>query len=149
MTHSHINAVLITALLIWAGACIGANMIAAPAKFQVADLTRPVALQVGRMQFQWVGYLEYLLAIIAALATLTATPRTRLMVGVAITLFIVQRLIILPQLSQRTNQIIAGTNPQGSSLHLYFILCELTKIIALMAGAILALSAMSLRTESI
>ena len=56
MTHSHINAVLITALLIWAGACIGANMIAAPAKFQVADLTRPVALQVGRMQFQWVGY---------------------------------------------------------------------------------------------
>ncbi len=59
---------IVMSLLIWAGASISANMIAAPAKFQVADLTRPVALQVGRVQFLWVGYLEMVLAAFAALA---------------------------------------------------------------------------------
>lgn len=149
MTRPPFSAALVIALLIWAGACIGANMIAAPAKFQVLDLARPVALQVGRVQFQWVGYLEYTLAMTAILTAFMASPRTQILVGVAIVAFIIQRAIILPQLSVRTDQVISGVQTDASHLHIYFIVCEFAKIIAIIASAFTALTAKPLRTESI
>jgi hypothetical protein len=149
MTHKPVNLILIMSLLIWAGACLGANMIAAPAKFQVIELTQPIALQVGRIQFQWVAYFEYILAILAGLAVLTASRRAKIFVAIALVLFIIQRVIILPQLSDRTDQIISGARTEGSPLHVYFIVCELFKIIATMVGAFAALTASSLKARSI
>lgn len=126
-------------LLIWVGACIAANMIAAPAKFQVADLTLPVALQVGRVQFQWVGYFETAMALFAVVTCLNAPRRVQLLFGAAIILFVVQRALILPQLSERTDLVIAGQSFDDSHLHLYFIACECAKIVALLIGATAAL----------
>jgi len=133
--------IVIMSLLIWAGASISANMIAAPAKFQVADLTRPVALQVGRAQFLWVGYLEMLLAAGAALAFATETPRVQTLVLVAIGLFIAQRFVVLPRLSELTDDVIAGAATGGSRLHLVFIPMECTKLLALLLAGAMALSA--------
>lgn len=130
---------VIMSLLIWAGASISANMIAAPAKFQVADLTRAVALQVGRAQFLWVGYLELILAMVAALALATETPRVQALVLVAVALFVVQRFVILPRLSDLTDQVIAGTASGGSKLHLTFIVMEIAKLLTLLMAAVFAL----------
>lgn len=134
---------LAMALLIWAGASLAANMIAAPAKFQVADLTRPVALQVGRVQFQWVGYLEWVLAIVALLCFLTESGRVQLFVLIAVAAFVIQRFVVMPQLSEVTNHVIAGHSPGGSHLHLVFIGLEVTKLLALLVAA-----AMTLLTQS-
>ncbi len=43
---------------LWAGTVLGGSLIAAPAKFQAPSLTRAVALDVGRMQFYWLGIAE-------------------------------------------------------------------------------------------
>ncbi len=140
---------IVMSLLIWAGASISANMIAAPAKFQVADLTRPVALQVGRVQFLWVGYLEMVLAAFAALAIVIETRRVQTWVLVALSVFVVQRFVVLPQLSELTDQVIAGTALSGSKLHLVFIALECTKLLALLLAAAMALLSPTLQTGRI
>ncbi|WP_299554712.1 hypothetical protein [uncultured Tateyamaria sp.] len=136
-------------LLIWAGASISANMIAAPAKFQVADLTRAVALQVGRVQFLWVGYLEMFLAALAALAFATETPRVQALVLAALSVFTIQHFVVLPRLSILTDQVIAGTALGGSKLHLIFIALECTKLFALLLAAAMALLSPTLQTGRI
>lgn len=126
-------------LLIWAGASISANMIAAPAKFQVAALTRPVALQVGRMQFQWVGYFEMALALTALLAFTTQSRSLQILVCAAVAVFVIQRFVVLPQLSNITDQVVSGTARSGSHMHLVYIGLELTKILFLLAAGAVAL----------
>ena len=137
---------LIITFLIWAGVCIGANMIAAPAKFHVADLTLPVALQVGRVQFQWIRYFEVIMASLALLFVLAAPPRVKRLLGIAIAIFVVQGAVILPLLSARTDLVITGQYTGGSYMHIYFIICEFIKIITLISGAIFA---MPVKTESV
>lgn len=136
-------------LLIWAGASISANMIAAPAKFQVADLTRPVALQVGRAQFLWVGYLEMALAALALLAFATFNRPVQVLVFVAVALFIAQRFVVLPQLSDLTDQVISGQGASGSKLHLVFIALEVAKLAALITAGALALLSNTLQTGQV
>lgn len=138
MTHS-VRSTLVIALLLWAGASIGANMIAAPAKFTVNELTRPVALQVGRMQFQWVGYFEYAMAALGSLVFLLPNTRLKGLVCVVILTFLTQRLGVLPLLSQSTDQVIAGHSSGGSHLHLIFIALEAFKLVMILIAAIWAL----------
>ena len=138
--------VLIITLLIWAGVCIGANMIAAPAKFQVADLTLPVALQVGRVQFQWIRYFEIIMASLALLFVLTASPRVKRVIGIALAIFVVQGALILPLLSVRSDLVITGQYTGGSYMHIYFTVCEFIKIITLIGGALFT---MPVKTESV
>lgn len=149
MTPLTIRIGLVISLLLWVGTCIGANMIAAPAKFQVMDLTLPIALQVGRAQFHWVGYLEYTLAGLAVLCAITAPRPLQLILGIAVFIFLSQRLLVLPLLSVQTDLVIAGQRGGGSHLHIYFIACELLKIIAILAGAIAALRTMTLTVERV
>lgn len=140
---------LILALLIWAGAAIGANLVATPAKFLVADLTRPVALQVGRMQFLWVGYVEYTLAAVALLTLPAVSPAIRAGVGFAIVILIIQRLGVLPQLSARTDLIVAGQSIEASQLHIVFIVLEALKVCMLSISAVWVLNVTTSRSEKL
>ncbi|MGR3623560.1 hypothetical protein [Pseudophaeobacter sp.] len=45
-------------IFLWIGVAFAGNLVAAPAKFQAASLTLPVALDVGRVQFLWIGFAE-------------------------------------------------------------------------------------------
>ena len=66
--------------LLWAGLSLGGNLIAAPAKFQVSDLGLALALQVGRAQFTWLGYAEWVfLATLAVVGFLVRLPGLRLL----------------------------------------------------------------------
>lgn len=141
--------IVIMSLLVWAGTSISANMIAAPAKFQVVDLTRPVALQVGRAQFLWVGYLEFGLAVLASLAIATEGFRVQVLISVAVSLFLIQRLAVLPQPSELTDRVISGEAIGGSGLHLVFIGLEIAKFLTLIVAAAMALCASTFQTGRI
>ncbi len=145
----HSKQILILALLIWAGAAIGANLVATPAKFLVADLTRPVALQVGRMQFLWVGYVEYALAAVALLTLPAVRPAIRGGVGFAIFILVIQRLGVLPQLSARTDLIVSGQSLEASRLHIVFIVLEILKVCALLGSAVWVLNVATSRSEKL
>lgn len=106
-------------LILWAGVLIGGSLIAAPTKFQVEDLTLPVALQVGRVQFQGVliAELACMAAIIVLLAASKAAWRTPFLatIALAFALLGIQHLAMMPILQARSEQIIAGEK----SLKLY------------------------------
>jgi len=132
--------VLSTTTLMWAGICLGGNIIAAPAKFQVVQLTTAELLLIGRAQFAWLGLAEWgLLAIlVAGYAYAQRLPNITNLIAVVI--FLLQQLLLQPQLQMRSDQIVAGAQAPDSSLHIIFILAELLKWAFLTAGGILLLS---------
>lgn len=140
--------------LFWAGVTFGGSLLAGPAKFQVEDLSMPVALQVGRVQFLWVMYGElFCLGAIFCLFTIlaknyikTKVPITfspsLLLVAVAIVIFAVQHLVLMPPLQSRSERIVSGLEVGDSHIHLIYIFAEGGKFLALaIAGGILPRSA--------
>lgn len=118
--------------LFWAGAVLSGNMIAAPAKFKVQDLSMDVALQVGRAQFTAIGYLEYTLMFLALLFMYLGKEWVNSLALIPTIAFLIQRLVILPQLNRRSDLIIAGLPAPDSHLHLVFIGFEGIKLLSLL-----------------
>ncbi len=116
---------------LWAGVALGGSLVAAPAKFQSALLTLPVALDVGRVQFFWLGVTEAVLGV-AFLVGLVALRGVRWRWPLfAVGILAVQRLGIMPFLDARTLRVIAGETLPPSSLHLGFVVLEVAKFLVL------------------
>ncbi|MBW4707467.1 hypothetical protein KX928_06675 [Roseobacter sp. YSTF-M11] len=125
---------------LWAGVSLGGNLIAAPAKFTVETLPLPLALQVGRAQFHWLGYAEVILALMLVAMSPRITRRSGLTMLVALCALAAQQGVLLPQLSARTDLIVSGQTPAGTSPHLIFVCAEAVKFAALIATGCFALS---------
>ena len=116
---------------IWAGIVIGGSLIAAPAKFQVASLSLPLALEVGQAQFFWVGVGEAVLCAGLLLSVLLLRPSLLRFLAFPIAIFAIQRLYLMPMLDARTVEIIAGATIPPSSLHLVYVIMEIIKVFLL------------------
>ncbi|WP_299736490.1 hypothetical protein [uncultured Roseobacter sp.] len=127
-------------LFIWAGVSLSGNLVAASAKFQVEALTMPVALQVGRAQFTWIGYVEWSLFAVVILSVLVRSKVLSVALGIALLIFLVQQLWMQPLLEARTNIIVSGGDAGDSHFHIYFIVAEVMKFLALIWAGCLALS---------
>lgn len=113
---------------VWVGAAMSGNLIAAPAKFQAPSLTLPVALDVGRMQFLWIGVFEAFCALTIAILLFLSRQKPSLPLFATLCVFGAQRLWLLPVLDERTLLIIAGHPVEESSMHLLYVGAELLKI---------------------
>ncbi len=129
--------------ILWAGIVLGGSLIAAPAKFQAQSLSLPVALDVGRAQFLWIGIAEGVFCAAFLLAQRLAGGVNWKLAAIPVFLLLAQRFIIMPPLDARTLQIIAGESIGGSHLHLVFIGLEIVKILVLFAIAWIGLSAVA------
>ncbi|MEO0636802.1 MAG: hypothetical protein AAFY73_09170 [Pseudomonadota bacterium] len=133
------------AAFLWAGAVIGGSLIAAPAKFQVADLTLPVALQIGQVTFRWLVVVELTMAIVMCLALTFGFLnrklhwRSLLLPSLAVLLLAVQWIGVMPLLTERTTAIISGEAVPSSHLHLVYVFLELAKIAVLTTNGFLYL----------
>ena len=132
--------ILLTSL--WAGIVLGGSLIAAPAKFQAPSLSLPLALEVGRAQFYWVGVAE--IAFAGSLILLLLYPPIRVQIPLiarsflllAVAALIVQRGFVMPPLDVRTQSIIAGEAVGSSHLHLVFVGIEFIKVSLLFASCV-------------
>ena len=127
--------------LLWAGLVLGGSLIAAPAKFQAATSSLPVALDVGRAQFLWIGIAEGVLCAAFLLAQVFVGGVNWKLAAAPIFLLLMQRYVIMPPLDARTLQVIAGESAGGSHLHIVFIVMEVIKVIVLFAITWIGLSA--------
>lgn len=125
--------------LLWAGAVIGGSLIAAPAKFQVEELTMPVALLVGQSQFTWLAITELILVGLASVSLVFAKNRgvelrrwSSVLFVIAIVLFAVQQLALMPLLHSRSLRFIAGETVKENGLHLAYVVVECLKVIVLL-----------------
>lgn len=133
---------------VWLGILIGVSFLATPVKFQAPSLSLPVALDVGRVTFALLAKVEWGLCA-ALLAAVLAARRTVWagMAGVLAVLLAIQAFWLLPILDQRVGLIIAGQQVAPSHDHVFYIVSDAIKGLALLALCVLALRALASRDD--
>lgn len=123
---------------VWMGVVIGVSFLATPVKFTADTITRPVALDVGRVTFQALGYLEWALTLALVLLVWREfasgrrpSNRALVAVGVVALAVVLQAVWLVPALSDRVASIIAGVEPPPSQLHNIYGVTEVAKVAAL------------------
>lgn len=116
---------------IWAGVSLGGALVAAPAKFTVKSLSLPVALDVGRAQFYWIGIVEIVLCTLLVSSLFHLKKPQWLWVILPISILLIQQLFLMPALNERTDLITAGDVVPPSNFHIVYIAVEIIKCLSL------------------
>jgi hypothetical protein len=114
----------------WAGLTIGVSLLATPARFAAETITRPVALDVGRVVFATLNKVE-MGALVALLVVVRLSGRSRNLWAwcSALALIVVaQGVWLIPELSARTDIVVAGGTPPPSAAHAIYSTLALFKI---------------------
>ena len=105
-------------------------MIATPARFAAPSITRPIALDVARVVFAALNKAELaavvLLLVVVRIAGLT--KKWWWICGVLVLILLAQGAWLIPEVSARTDIIIAGGEPPKSYAHAIYSTLELAKI---------------------
>lgn len=126
------NAILSPAWVcfLWVGMTVGVSLIATPVRFTAASITRPVALDVGRVVFAALNKAE-IVALILLLLVVRIAGLSRKWWSVCALLaliVIVQGIWLIPELAARTDIIMSGGEPPPSYAHAAYSSLELIKI---------------------
>jgi hypothetical protein len=131
MKDSLILVILI--VFVWAGMLLGISFLEAPLKFQAPHVTLSIGLGIGRLVFTALNRIEILfcVCILALFIFLKPPINTWVLIMVILSILSVQTLWLLPVLDERAEIIISGGSPKGSSPHIYYVIGEIAKTIAL------------------
>ncbi|WP_394780254.1 hypothetical protein [Undibacterium sp.] len=130
-TASHLVGVL------WAGIIIGISFVAQPAKFKTPQLTRAVALAAGRQMFRSMHIAEGVLASAGILLSVfSASQNAYKPFYLATLVLLIQVFALMPPLSRRVDQLLAGQELHGSHHHLVFAALEVAKLALLITFAL-------------
>jgi hypothetical protein len=120
--------------LIWFGMTAGVSLLATPVRFTATTLTRPVALDVGRVVFAALNKAEFV-ALIILLVVVRMTGKAKELwafCGILTLILMAQSIWLLPELAARTDLIIAGIEPAPSIAHAAYSTLELSKLLLLL-----------------
>lgn len=113
---------------------VGVSLIATPVRFTASSITRPIALDVGRVVFAALSKAEILALVILLIVVRTAslTARWWSVCALLALILLAQGVWLIPELSARTDVILAGGQPPPSSAHGIYATLELSKIALLL-----------------
>ena len=114
----------------WVGMVVGVSLIATPARFAAGSITRPIALDVGRVVFTALNKAEFL-ALILLLVVVRVSGRSATLwaaCGALALIVVAQGAWLIPELASRTDIILAGGEPPKSYAHAVYSSLELAKI---------------------
>ena len=114
----------------WLGMTVGVSLIATPARFTAASITRPVDFDVGRVVFAALNKAE-LGALVLLLVIVRASGRSITLwawCSVLALIVIAQGAWLIPELAARTDIILSGGKPPASYAHAIYSTLELAKI---------------------
>lgn len=120
---------------IWFGMAIAISFMEAPLKFQAPGIDIPLGLGIGRLVFFALNKMEIvcgLLLLASAIRCRPSPPFQNILLGLALMILVLQTVWLLPLLDARAEQIINGTVPPQSSLHLIYIVLEGLKALILL-----------------
>ena len=127
---------------IWFGAVCAISFMEAPLKFTAPNITVPLGLSIGMIVFHTLNKIEIVLCVLLALSFFAARPRTKFPLGafaVIALVLIIQTVVLFPMLDERARQVINGTAPPFSSLHIVYIATDSIKVLLLfILGFVLA-----------
>ena len=115
---------------LWVGMTIGVSMIATPVRFTAETITRPIALDVGRVVFAALNKAELVALVLLLIVVRASGQATKLWAfgGVLALIVIAQSAWLTPELAERTQMIINGAEPPASYAHAIYSSLELLKI---------------------
>lgn len=119
---------------LWVGITVGVTMIATPVRFTAPSITRPIALDVGRVVFAALNKAE-LAALVVLLVVVRVAGLARKWWGICAFLALIvlaQGVWLIPELAARTDIILAGGEPPSSFAHAIYSTLELIKIALLL-----------------
>jgi hypothetical protein len=129
----------------WFGMVVAISFLEAPLKFRAPGISVPLGLGIGRLVFRALNLVEVVLAagLAATVAVAPVSSPTATLLAGCWAILLVQVTLIRPRLDRRARQILAGTTPPRSRLHLGYIAMDAAKVMLLpVAGALLALEAL-------
>lgn len=132
------------AALVWFGMVVAISFLEAPLKFRAPGVTVPLGLGIGRIVFRTLNIAEALLAVVVLVSLLLAGAWTAgpVWLCAAIAVLVIQLAVVRPLLQRRSNRVLDGEpGTRRSHAHLFYVGFELVKVIALLVGAALSLSA--------
>ena len=105
-------------------------MIATPVRFTASSITRPVALDVGRVVFAALNKAELvaLVVLLIVVRVSAASQRWWALCSVLALIVLAQGAWLIPELAARTDVILAGGEPPPSHAHAIYSTLELLKI---------------------
>jgi len=128
---------------LWTGITVGVSMIATPVRFTASSITRPIALDVGRVVFAALNKAELAALVLLLIVVRVAGLSRQWWSACAILTLIVllQGVWLIPELAARTDTIMAGGEPPPSYAHAIYSSLELAKIGLLLYFGFSALAA--------
>ena len=119
---------------LWTGITVGISIIATPVRFTAASITRPVALDVGRVVFAALNKAELAALVLLLIIVRVAGLSRQWWIACAMLTLIVlaQGAWLIPELAARTDIIMAGGEPPPSYAHAIYSSLELAKIALLL-----------------
>ena len=136
-TRQHLAAVIKNPAwicLAWFGMTAGVSLLATPARFAARSITRPVALDVGRVVFATLNKAEFVALIILLLLVRISGYARELWAACALLalILVAQTAWLLPELAARTDLIMSGIEPPPSIAHAAYSTLELGKLLTLL-----------------
>lgn len=125
-------------LLIWAGFVSSISFMEAWVKFRADGVTLPVGLSIGVKVFTALNRMEWVflaLYITTSFVGRSCSKIFRTITAIVMIILAIQTFWLLPDLSDRAVQIIAGGQPPGSYTHILFGIVEVIKVVTLAAGS--------------
>ncbi|MEU4317785.1 hypothetical protein AB0F85_05230 [Nocardia fluminea] len=137
------SAVAVAVVFVWLGMVSAISFIEAPLKFRAPNVTLVIGLGIGRLIFRALNIVETVWATILVVTLLLGLPGTDATVAVTIAVLAlaVQVIVVRPQLTRRTDAVLAGLDAPRSHVHYVYIALEVVKTIALLVGGIVLLAA--------
>ena len=137
-------AVATAVTFLWLGMVLAISFLEAPLKFRAPDVTVRIGLGIGRLVFRALNAVEAVLAVVLLVALVLDPSSTAVTVtlGLAIVVLAAQLIAVRPRLTRRSDAVLAGRDDaRASHAHLLYVGLEAVKVLALLAGGVLLLSA--------
>ncbi len=122
----------LAAVFIWIGFVCAISFLEAWLKFRAPGITVPLGLGIGRLVFNALNKVEWVLAIIMIVNIFMSKgwtfTSTDLIYFVPLVIVMLQSFWLLPALDIRAELHIQGQHVPSSLLHIYFIIAEVVKV---------------------
>jgi hypothetical protein len=120
---------------IWFGVVGAISFMEAPLKFTAPNITVPLGLGIGMIVFHTLNKIEIVLCVLLTVSFFAARPVRKFQLGafafIALVL-IIQTFVLFPLLDERAMQVINGTAPPFSGLHIVYIVTDSIKVLLLL-----------------
>ena len=140
------NFIIIICSFLWAGFICAISFMESWLKFRAAGITMPIGLSIGKLVFTALNKVEWTFTIIIAISLFLIGSEIpsldKVWFSIIVIILIAQTTWLLPALNKRARAIIGGKTLPRSSLHWYFVIGEIVKLLLLILFGVSFLSPM-------